>query len=688
MNNSVDHSPAAASHAIGMSSHAASARIEEDYAGSAAYQGVVEVVRNGMQQPGTTYIASDIVKTPTGALKRACINNGPALTPDQLTTYMTTIGQGSGEVWRLHNTLGNRHAGARTALLPWTNLTIVSWDAAELPDGLVMKLLKNPVTLEYEYTEPRPDPELLKVLTGRAEVLKAGHGVAFIFAGRDENSDGPFVDPNVDKGETDNGIIDAVRDRIHDPVGVGGQPITITIGAPMPAAPGKNQGGRKLTGINGATYRLDSRTIQGHKPWTDRATVVAQGTVVVDAALDVKVRWTLLDAAAKPDDRHLPYGGKGHIIALYKSESMVLAATGAGYDLPAKMRLFGVHLADVYNRLALEIIGPTDGGSDPDNLKLHLHQDPTRSKLILSNGLDLPLAQWGEQFIANMPKAIAEANKAARERVASTKVTLKAGDRIKARIQSRINSVIQSRRRKAGTGILGPSGAPGADYPNGEIKTNDTLPGGPASSGGVEGMASGGSRKRNEPNPTPKPGAKRRAKVTPVTKTNSLRRTAGSEKATEVQPRPAPVPEVKAFTSQDWESQGLDPKHFVSWDHSDGIVYFNMGHPILETQIAYFTGEWLERNPSLRRKVQNEEVRDAVVDAYAAETIGRILHYLADRGLPQAKKDLTDGALTISAYGFENVEDKIEDSIRKASRHGVVAGVTDTDAGRDKEAAA
>jgi hypothetical protein len=672
------------SHAIGMSNQAASARIEEDYAGSAPYQWSLELIRNGMQQPGTTYIAADIIRIPSGALKRAIINNGPALNEDQLNDYMTTIGQGSGETWRLHNTLGNRHAGARTALLPWTDLIVLSWDETASPGGLAMKLFKNPVTLEYEYTAPtRPDPELLKILTGRNEVRRAGHGVAFICAGRDENVDGPFVDPNIDKGESDYAIIDTVRDRIHDPVGVDGQTITITVSAPMPAAPGKNFGGRKVNGSGGASYRLDSRTIQGHGPWAARAGV-AQGTVVIDENIGVKIRWTLLNADARPDERRLPFGGKGHIIALYKSESMVLAAPGASYDLPAKMRLFGVHLGDVYTRLALEIIGPTDGGSDPNNLNLHLHQDPTRSRIILSNGQELPLAQWGEQFIAKMPPEILQANKAARERVASTKVTLKAGDRIKARIQSRLNSVIQSRRRRAGTGVLGPSGSPGTDYPNGEVITDHTLPGGPASSSGVDGLVSGGNRNRSRPNPPPKPGAKRHAKVTPVNKTNTRRRIAGSEKATEVQPRPAPVPDVKAFTSQDWASQGLDPKHLVSWDHSDGVVYFNMGHPIMETQIAFFSGEWLEQNPRLRRRVQDEEVRNAIVDAYAAESIGRILHYLADQGLAQAKTDLTDGALTISAHGFENVQDKIEDSIRKAARHGVVASVADTESNRDE----
>ena len=672
MNDNSVVAPPSAAHAIGMSNQAAAARIEEDYAGSAPYQWAIELFRNGMQQTGTTYIASDIIVLPTGALKRAFINNGPALTLDQLNAYMTTIGQGAGDMWRLHNTLGNRHAGARTAVLPWTDLIIVSWDRNVFPGGLAMKLFKNPMTLEYEYSTPaQPDPKLLKILTDRAEVCKTGHGVAFICAGRNENIDGPFVDPSTNKGESDNGIIDAARDRIHDPVGVDGQPITITVSAPMPAAPGKGFGGRKLTGITGVAYRLDSRIVRGHGPWADRSGA-AQGVVVVDEDLGVRIRWTLLDADVKPDDRRLPFGGKGHVVGLYKNESMVLAAPGNGNELAMTMRLFGVHLAQVYNRLALEILGPTDPGVDRNNPQLHLHQDPARSKLVLSNGQDLPLADWAEQFIARMPAEIAAANRAARERVNTSKISFAAAERISARVRSRLESVIQSRRRKPGTGVLGPSGLAGTDYPYGQITTKYKLPAGAAANSGTIGMQVGGNRARLRP--SARKGAQRQSKVTTAGVSTTRRRTAGSEKATEVQPKPAPVLEPKQFTADQWESEGLDPKHFASWDHAAGCVYFNVGHHIMETQFGFFTGEWLERNTKCRQRVQAEDVRDAIFQAYAEDTIGRIMHCVADRGLAQAKLDLLDGVLTIGAYGFENVEARIEDAIRRvANRSGVVA---------------
>ena len=85
----------------------------------------------------------------------------------------------------------------------------------------------------------------------------------------------------------------------------------------------------------------------------------------------------LFPFSAKPDNRRLPFGGNGHILGRYKNESMVLAAPGSDYpDLASKMRLFDLQLANVYNRLCLEIVGPTDPGEDIGNPRLHLHQDP------------------------------------------------------------------------------------------------------------------------------------------------------------------------------------------------------------------------------------------------------------------------------------------------------------------------
>jgi hypothetical protein len=660
-------------HAIGMSNAAAAARIEEDYAGSRPYQHSIEIARNAAQQRGTTSVYIDIVQMPgTGALKRGFFNNGPSMTEDELNRYMTTIGEGTGDLWRLDNTLGNRHAGARSAVLPWTDLMVLSYDGANLPGGLMMKLYKNPANNQYEYTPPAtPAPELLALLSDRPEVRAAGHGVAFIYLGRDEAADGPFCDPNPNKGETDNGIADALRDRIFAPVGAEGQPINITVNTPMPTTAGDKGGGRRLVGASGRKYRLDGRVIRGHAEWCSRP--VETGRVVVDDALGVTATWALLPATAVADSRHLPYGGKGHVVVRYKNESMVLAAPGGSFpELPRAMRLWGVQLADVYNRLSIVIEGPTDPGPDPDNPRLHLHQDPTRSKMIMSNGADLPIEQWGATFIDRMPKAVADANKAARQGVGpGGKITLSTADRLKARLASRINAFAQSRRRKAGTGILGPSGTAGTDYPDGEITTTVALPEGAPSPTGAPGMTRGGTTTRRSKRKGKKP--MRPARVTSTSVSTTKQRTPGSEAATEVRPQQAPVPEPVPMPAVNWKKQGLDEDHFASWHAASGCVYFNLDHPIFRTQFQYFSGEWLSLHANYRRKVLDEDVLHAVHEAYFEDTIARVMSYVGEHGLAKATTDLTDLALTIGAHGFENVQAKIEDRIRAAAGRGVVS---------------
>lgn len=657
--------------AIGMSNAAAAGRIEEDYASSGRYQHAIEISRNAMQLAGTTDITLDIVAWPTtGALKRMIRNNGPHMPKADMEQYMTTIGEGAGDLWRLHNTLGNRHAGARTSVLPFTDLGILSWDRNLAPHGLYMKLYKDPVAQDYRYTPvTTPSASLLGLLTRQRDVARSGHGVAFFYLGRDERLDGPFVDPNPLKGETDNGLTDAMRDRFFDLTGADGTPITVTVNTPMPANAGA-VGGRKLTGADGTHYRLDGRVLKGHSDWVRQP--CESGSVEVDPALGINIHYTLLPHSMDPANRRLPFGGKGHIVIRYKNESMVLAAPGGDYpDLPKLMRLFGVQLADVYNRLSLVIEGPTDPGHDPANARLHLHQDPSRSSVILSNGQKLPLDEWGAAFINNMPPAIVLANKEARERIGNgAAIRLSTGDRLRARLESRLRLSIPSRRRKAGSGIPGPSGLPGMDYLDGMLSTGEHLPAGTPSASGVEGLTAGGSTSRKS-KPTKK-GAKRRSAVAPTGPSTTRKLQAGSEASTDVQPRPAPIPQPVPTPSDKWAEQ-FDPDDFASWSVAEGCVYFNLGHPIYQTQVAYFTGEWLDRHQSYRLKVTSEDVRGAVHAAYEEDTIGRILHYVAAVGVAQAKLDLTDRNLTIAAHGFENVQDKIESLVRTAAGRGVVA---------------
>jgi len=659
--------------AIEMSNAAAAGRIEEDYANSAPYQHAIELLRNPMQQRGTTTVIFDIVKWPaTGALKRFVSNDGPSMTQAQMERYMATIGEGNGDLWRLDNTKGDRHAGARTAVLPFTDLGILSWDSADAPDGLYMKLYMDPIHRDYRYTEVTvPSADQLNLLINQPAVRSAGHGVGFVFLGRDEGEDGPYVDPNPLKGETDAGIANALRDRVYAIDGIDGNPIRVTVNYPMPVQPGT--GGRKLIGTSSVPIRLDGRTIEGLHVWGKRTS--DSGTLIlrdIEGIAELKVHWTLLPFETKPQDRRLPFNGGGHIGFIYKNETMVLAAGGDLFpDLPKGMRKFGLQLADVYNRTSLIIEGPTDPGLDPDNPRLHFHQDPSRSRIMMSNGREFPIDAIGDAFIDQMPAAFTDANRAARERIGKpASMQLSVGDRISSRLASRLKAYLPSRRRKAGTGVQGPSGLPGTDYLNGEVTTRNTMPTGRPSLTGIDGLAAGGTTTRSKR--SRKKGAKQRCRVQPDGLGNTRQRRPGHEGAANVVPRPVDVPEPVPLTSTEWEAQGFDPVHFASWDHASGWIYFNLGHQLLHAQISYFSGEWLESQPKIRRRVTSDDVREAVRVAYFEDTVARVMHYATAAGPRSARTDLTDLQLTIAAYGLENVEAKIIDEIRTLARRGVV----------------
>jgi len=661
---------------ITLADEATASRVEEDYAATGPYQAALEIVRNALQQPGTRNVWVDVVETPTGAYKRVFANDGPAMSIADLEAYFSTLGSGSGDIWRLRNTLGSRHAGARTALLPYTDLAVVTWDADELPDGALVVLYFDATSDAYCYTDPSaPDPALLKaVLTGRAEIRESGSGVAFVLLGRDRDADGPFS--NADKGETDYGLIQALRERVYQPVCIDGSGVRITVAAPMPDRAGSSDaraGGRRIT-INGAPHRLDSRVMHGHAAWADSKTHCS-GRVLVDAELDVWANWTLIDASvAKSDaDRHRPFVGKGHICARYKDELVVLGAVGDDYpDLPRVMRTFGVSLAEVYNRLSIVLEGRTDPGSDPDNPMVHLHQTPARSGIMRSDGRDLNIAAWGQAFVDAMPPEIAAASKAASEKVATRgQVKFSAGERIKRTIGSRLSMLKAARRARTGSGILGRTGRAGTDLADGSVRSSEAIAEGARDGDGAPGMTPGGT-KRHAKSAKKRRGARQLASVAPTGTTSRGVDSAGAESIGEVSPGRLEVPEPVPYSAAAWVNAGFDEADFAVWDAALNVVYFNLGHPILHVQYQYFEGEWLEAHPGLRRRVTPEIVREAVYEAYAADTIGRILHHVDDVGPAQAREDLTDRMLTIGARGFENVQAAIEKTLESAGRHGVV----------------
>jgi hypothetical protein len=644
-----------------MTNEKAASSLEEDYVSGAPYQHLVELKRNATVLPGCTRWTADIVSH-DGYLRRAVVNDGPAMSVSEMESYLGDLGAGGGAIWRKGNTKGHRHAGARASLLPWTDLLVLSWDAALLPSGAALRLAFNSTTGLYEMGQPfAPTGAELKLLANRAEVHKAGHGVMFIYdgaAGATTQTDGPINDR--EKNETDVGAADAMRDRIFSVDNLtDGTRMHISVAYLTP--PNEAGGGRTMVDSNGGKVRLDTRVIKGHAEWTARTG--DSGVVTVDE-LGTLAHWHLLPYSTDPSNRRLPFGGRGHIVARYKNESMILAAAPYSPVVPA-MRAWGVSLADVADRLSLVIVPPDTG-------PWHVHQNPARSGLIVNDGSPLPVAQWAEAFVANMPKPILDANKDAAARVASksASVKLSTGDRLRSRLGSRIKWVIATRKHKPGMGVLGQSTRVGTDYDDGLVAYDEIVAVGDRDEQGVEGLAAetrSGRKRRTRRDPHT------HATVTEDELQKRRRLRQGPAAGHEVATKPTPIPEPVPVMPKVWDTQGKDPEHFASWDSAMGLVYFNTGHPLVREQVNYYSGEWLAMRPKLASKITQADVSEEVMQAYYRVTIGCIYHCASRYGVKGAIAKLTDEALTIAAHGFENVDTIITTALgSRGGRGGVV----------------
>jgi len=618
--------------------------IEEDYMHGAVYQWAREAWRNATQQPGTTAFVIDVLDV-NGHGKTAIWNNGPHMPEDELEDYIGTLGRGTGELWSLTNPLGSRHGGLRGSMLPWANLTVLSWDQTELPAGCAIDLYFDAPSGNYAVSDTyTPSAVELARLTSRTEVAAAGHGVMFLITAKSQLrgdptqvGDGPYVD--VDRGETVGGLHTALLDTIFitDNL-VDGAPMTVKA-----AIPGKTKGGgTKIPRTGGGFIRVDYRSVTGHGAWRQRHqdgrtfTATTGDPVVVDN-YGTKVHWYLHDYELAPDQGHLPFGGKGHVIGRYKNESMPIGVPGDGQKRHVMFKAFGVPYSDVWDRLALIIEAPQDG----ENCVV---QDPSRSKLVWrSDGQSdgLPIETWGQAFAASMPQAIRDALAEARARTTSAVTSFTISGRVLQRFGKHL-SHRPAARRKAGTGVFGPVPGPGAS-------SAPPAPRPPAPS-------------PVPPTPSPVPPTPSPVPPTPPSPADATKRHGSTA---EVAVDPANCPGLSTMSAADFRAQfGSDC--LATYSHDSPELTLNVDHELIVNQVDYFAVAWVaEKEPTKRSRVAREDIEKAVIEAYASDLITRALHILASKGESEGLKVLTDDFLTNSAHGYTNVEMEIRNQLGK-----------------------
>ncbi len=649
-----------------MTAEAVASRLEEDYSSGAPYQWAIEWLRNVWAKPTATEAFIRIVEIPGNGTRLVMIDNGAPITEDLLYEYIATLGAGDGSMWRLDNMEGNRHAGLRASILPWADMTVAVWDDDIMPNGLEIELFYDPATTTYESSDVVAlDPDMLAAL--RKEVtpyadspdeipgLSPTHsgaftrGVAFILFDRDDTKDGPFYDER--KGETSGGVQDALRDRVYAAVNQAtGDPLRIVAEVTMPLADTKDKkGGGAVVNINGAPTRLDSREIKGIQPWLDRPSVTGDPLVVDDYG--TRIHWWLLDELG--DNRRLMNAGRGIAAIRYKNELMPLSDR-----VQNDMRRFGIVLSAVYDRLAIVIEPPTSGPG------WHVKQNPARSRVESFNGLPLPLDEWAEAFVTDMPLAIRDANAAARSLGISTSNSHLA--RVMEKFTDRFKVLAASRRRKPGTGVIGEvandTPAPSAD-PGDEAR----LP----REGGVGSVT--------VVKPSENKGGRTNGVLTvnrPHTGTGaeeSVFRAGAKRRARRARDVPAEVAvEEKAMgmlpeylSNAEWHARfdgaaDVDPYGYF-WDRVSKVLTLNVDHPVHELAIDYYTGAWLDARPNIRRRATTEEIRDAVLEAYFLDTLTGISAAVRLHGSEgRAHLEMTPEVMTKSHYNTAGVDALIE----------------------------
>lgn len=632
--------------AITMSPEAVTSRIEEDYDSGAPYQWAVEWLRNVWVKPDTT-VAYIRTRELEGHARLLLVDDGPAMTASEMTQYMATLGSGGSDIWRLNYREGDRHAGLRASLLPWTDVTVISWDATSNPTGSEMEIFLDRERDLYDASPVvQADASSLALMI---DVLPSGatHGVMFILTGRD-HADGPFYDSA--KNETATGVLDALRDKVYEAINQGDlTTLDIAAEAILEAGAGaESLGGGRIIKLNdGRTVRLDGRKIKGLTPWTDRATASSGSVPLTIDENGTKLHWWLLPEV--DEDRRKAFGGKGFIKVLYKNEIMDL-----GDERKTTMRRFGMIHSSVYDRVGILIIPPITGPG------WHVKQNGSRSRLEAQNGFDLPVHDWASKFVDFLPEEISKANLQARGE--GTPSGLHRVKRAYERISDRLRAASPTRRAKDGTGIIGLVADPHGE-PTGSAEDGDVLPivdvdgvgetegavdngGGGGDNGGGDGGGGGGTAGVG----TPTGEDSRRRKRTPA-----------RERQAEVRGKViSSLPEMVTRTASEWDDLGLDPDHFLYWDRGSGVIYMNTAHTILMRQINHYTGPWLDLHPNTARRATGAEIVGVLQECYHIDAATRIASFIAETDEHTAERRLTSEVLTTASYGYEAIDKMIE----------------------------
>jgi hypothetical protein len=618
--------------------------IRQAYEAGGAFQWAREGWRNS-EESGATKIYFDVERQAAeklGVLRRAIIDNGSGMSPDDMRVFLTTFGGGGKPI----GVDGNFGQGFKSSVLPWNpyGVVVISY-TEDTPDGAMLWIFRdhegNYALKEWQVVDEYGDVVLLDVIAPmhdeehgcdwskiRPDWLATGTVIVLLGDGLRSNTiDG---DPQPTRRESTKGLVKYLNGRLFDIPTRDGKNVETTIVDLETVGDRADRRATKdvvLELPDGAQLAIHQRRVHGLKHFIPSSAI--RGSVRVDTH-GTAVEWYYVP---EPDD---PVAGSGD----YVSQRPVVAVDyqGEAYhadSAKSRYRQFGI-TDEIMNRTWLIVRPPVYSDARPT--QWGVLTQASRNMLIVKGGAELPWEEWGDAFYGSFPPELAAARDAAREKSAAhTDASMaKHLSRILDRLNPRFKA---SRLVSAAMGkIMGyPTdsrvGAPTARAPRSVTPGLPRIDGATGRSSGERPIVAGAA--------------------------------GGPETATATTVRGGyPTWSWKRFDADEAKFLArFDPKDTSTIDGVTymGVVVLNAAHPVFVREFDYWATEvWPKADPA--------KVHELVQRIYGEEAVAHVVHAQQLNGTVVGKSD--DGV--VIQIGREDVESLLEPPALSAALLGLV----------------
>lgn len=338
-----------------------------------------------------------------GHYRRTISDDGTGMSPQELLEFFSTLGAGSKAIGGIHENFG---VGAKISLLPWnpSGVIVISYKNGV---GSMIWIVLDEETAEYELVE-FDSPAGIKVVVAPSIVDNIDwsrvtpdwareHGTTVVLLGDADHPHTAAGHPRA--GGTDiKAVSRYLNTRFWDL-----SPTQVKVTELRSDKPEKWPRSRVDTSDD---RRVNTRTVSGARHHVGPEAETQHGVVAVDEGR-VRVHWWL-------------YQGPRKSVHTYAQETgyTALRYNGELYHLTSgkpQFRWFGIVEADIQKSLTLVVEPPHWAGSGHG---WGVYPEQSRNRLLFAGdgtrGDEPPMARWGAEFAAAMPRAIKDALVAAR----------------------------------------------------------------------------------------------------------------------------------------------------------------------------------------------------------------------------------------------------------------------------------